>query len=329
MDGAFSMVTWKLYDDTGEKWNELLSGFERRSYSQLFDWGEYKRKLGWYVIRTIAEDGEGNCIGLAQGTYKTYPFHVAVLWVPGGPVGKLKNIDDGLFECLKDSIKCKRLYCRISPSHYENELHLTNKWRQSSQKINSSLSMLLKLDDDDFNLNNLDKNWKKNLKKSGKYELTIERVNNPDYKVVESLYKNMEEHKNINVQYSTLELENIFNLLSDCMGLYVCRNKDGEVIAMRSCVFHKEKAWELMAASNSDGRKKSAAYLLLWRMLEDCKIQNVLYFDLGGIDPVNNSGVWYFKKGTGATEIKYAGEYEKSSIPLLAWLINLYIKHSR
>ena len=133
---------------------------------------------------------------------------------------------------------------------------------------------------DDFNLNNLDKNWKKNLKKSGKYELTIERVNNPDYKVVESLYKNMEEHKNINVQYSTLELENIFNLLSDCMGLYVCRNKDGEVIAMRSCVFHKEKAWELMAASNSDGRKKSAAYLLLWRMLEDCKIQNVLYFQL-------------------------------------------------
>ena len=321
------MVTWKLYDGTARKWDELLSGFELRSYSQLFDWGEYKRNLGWCVIRTIAEDGEGNCIGLAQGTYKAYLFDVAILWVPGGPVGKLKNTDDGLFECLRNGIRCKRLYCRISPPYYENETHIKNEWEQSSKKINSSLSMLLKLEDDNFN--KLDKNWKKNLKKSEKKELKIEKINNPDYKIVESLYRNLEEYKKINVQYSRLELENIFDLLSECMSLYVCRNKDGEVIAIRSCIFHKEKAWELMAASNEEGRKKSAAYLLLWRMLEDCKEQNVSDFDLGGIDPINNAGVWYFKKGTGATEIKYAGEYEKCSTPCLALLINLYIKYSK
>ena len=323
------MVTWRLYEGACEKWNELLSGFKRRSYSQLFDWGEYKKKLGWYVIRAIAEDGEGNCIGLAQGLYKVYPFQIAVLWVPGGPVGDFKNLDDSLFKFFKEGIKYKKLYCRISPSHYENELKISNEWRQSSQKINSSLSMLLRLDDDNFNLNKLDKNWKKNLKKSEKQELTIERINNLDYKVVETLYKNMEEHKKLHVQYSKLELDNIFDLLSNCMGLYVCRNKHGEVIAMRSCIFHKEKGWELMAASNKEGRKKSAAYLLLWRMLEDCKEQNVFDFDLGGIDPINNAGVWYFKKGTGATELKYAGEYEKSSFPLLSPLMNFYIKHSK
>ena len=33
-------------------------------------------------------------------------------------------------------------------------------------------------------------------------------------------------------------------------------------------------------------------------------------FDLGGIDPINNRGVYDFKKGTGATQIDYEGEWD-------------------
>jgi lipid II:glycine glycyltransferase (peptidoglycan interpeptide bridge formation enzyme) len=41
-----------------------------------------------------------------------------------------------------------------------------------------------------------------------------------------------------------------------------------------------------------------------------CGERNVQWYDMSGVDPVNNKGVYDFKKGTGAQDLQYLGEWE-------------------
>jgi lipid II:glycine glycyltransferase (peptidoglycan interpeptide bridge formation enzyme) len=48
---------------------------------------------------------------------------------------------------------------------------------------------------------------------------------------------------------------------------------------------------------------------------------------MGGIDPENNKGVYHFKKGTGAKEIRYLGEWEWSNSEMFRKVANWGIRY--
>lgn len=48
-------------------------------------------------------------------------------------------------------------------------------------------------------------------------------------------------------------------------------------------------------------------------LMNVCRTKGVSRYDMSGVDPINNKGVYDFKKGTGAEEIKYLGEWEISN----------------
>ena len=53
----------------------------------------------------------------------------------------------------------------------------------------------------------------------------------------------------------------------------------------------------LLGATSDDGLKSKGAYLLQWNMIQWLKQNGVRWYDLGGIDPEANRGVYSFKKG--------------------------------
>jgi len=324
------MVKWRLYDDTDTQWDELLSLFENRSYSQLYHWGEYKKEFNWHVLRLIVKDNQDNCIGLAQCLYKIYPFSIGVMWVPGGPLGDLSVIGNNFFNSAYKFSKLKYLYCRISPMVKRGKIKGIDGWRLVHQSFNTRKDMILELDDCKLDVGiKISKNWRKNHRRSENYDLVTENIINFDYKIIETIYRDMEKYKKIKMQYSTAELINIFKKLSKYLVIYICKNKKGVPIAVRGCLIHKHKAWDFIAATNREARKKYASYKLFWDILKHCINNKVYSYEMGGIDPENNKGVWNFKKGTGAIEISYEGEYENSTMPILTSLVNTYIKYSR
>jgi len=328
MDGTFFMVKWRLHDGAVEEWDELLSLFENRSYSQLFQWGEYKKEFNWHVLRLIANNSQDDCIGLAQCLFKVYPFGISIMWIPGGPVGDLSIIGNNFFKILHEFSGAKYLYCRISPMDSQDEIKKITGWKKVKQSVNSRKSMILRLDNYDLDAGNkLSKNWKRNLKRSNNYNLSSKNITNPDYKIIESIYRDMEKYKDIGMQYSTKELASILKKLSKYLVLYICKNSNGIPIAVRGCLIHKNKAWDFIAATNKEARKKYASYKLFWDILVSCSEMKIYSYDMGGIDKKNNKGVWNFKKGTGAKEITYVSEYENSNMPLLIPLINMYIRY--
>lgn len=59
----------------------------------------------------------------------------------------------------------------------------------------------------------------------------------------------------------------------------------------------------LLGASNTLGRKTKAAYLAQWAFMIHAKERGCLHYDLGGIDPLGNKGVYRFKSGMGGVEV--------------------------
>ena len=56
-----------------------------------------------------------------------------------------------------------------------------------------------------------------------------------------------------------------------------------------------------------------ASYFVFWEVLEHCRKLGVTTYDLGGIDPFANRGVYTFKKETGAKEVELLGEWDWAS----------------
>lgn len=66
----------------------------------------------------------------------------------------------------------------------------------------------------------------------------------------------------------------------------------------------------LLVATCTEGRKKWASYLLQWRVIEQLRSCVGRFYDLGGINPETNPGVYHYKAGTGVAEVKQVGRFE-------------------
>jgi lipid II:glycine glycyltransferase (peptidoglycan interpeptide bridge formation enzyme) len=139
----------------------------------------------------------------------------------------------------------------------------------------------------------------------------------------------MEIHKGLEPQVSERELIEILKLVDSSVILYKCENIQGELIAIRACAVWRDQSFDLLAAASLPARKVYASHGLLWALFNQCAVIGVSRYDLGGVDPIKNKGVFDFKKGTGAQLIKYLGEWEYGSFPFLKKLVSclMYIKN--
>lgn len=66
----------------------------------------------------------------------------------------------------------------------------------------------------------------------------------------------------------------------------------------------------LLGATGDAGLQSKASYLLQWRMIEYLKSAGCRFYDLGGINPEANPGVYHFKAGLGGEEVSQLGCFE-------------------
>ena len=70
------------------------------------------------------------------------------------------------------------------------------------------------------------------------------------------------------------------------------------------------RAVEYMGVTNDLGRDLRASFPLERELLRYCSDEGIRHYDLGGIDPHENPGCHRFKRGTGACELEYLGEWD-------------------
>lgn len=308
-----------------DQWQETLGGC---SFHQFYRWGQVKEKLGWKVLRLAAGETP---TATAQVLLRPYPLRTVLAWIPGGPAGDLSNCGPALQHALRIASGARLLYCRanalrpVSPQMLE-QLRASH-WRKPSTPLNTGLSMLY-----DPSLIEAERtslatgNWRHNLKRSGKYGLQLSHWECRDAAEIMALYQSMEQHKGLAQQVSIEEVQAMLDLMGDQLLLWRCDDAEGNPVAMRGCAIQGERAWDLFAAATPAARKTYASYACFWALMQGCSLRGVHQYDMGGIDPVNNRGVYDFKKGSGAQAVEYLGEWEWSTSRLLATGVNWMIK---
>lgn len=327
------MVGWRLLsrDEAAESWDENLLRFDDFTHTQTYSWGEYRSVFGWRPCRWVVSGADGEIVAMMQGLLRIYPGKIGLIWVPGGPVGDIQYWNSDLRRTLAETTGLSRLYVRICPTRpyrAEDALALRSLgWQRSAAPLLSGLSMIYSpAQNEELRIASCSRNWRHNLRRADKYGLTYHRWEHPDIETMFGIYQSMQDYKNLGQQFSKEDLAAMFDKLGDHIVLYRCDDENGEPVSLRGCIIFGGKGWDLFAATSVKGRKIYASYGLFWQLMRHCQEMGVGHYDMSGIDPFHNPGVYDFKKGTGAVPLEYLGEWDWATSTLLGaganWMIS-------
>ena len=118
------------------------------------------------------------------------------------------------------------------------------------------------------------------------------------------IYNQMRKRKTFE---TTVDVEEFGRIQQDLpeshrMQVLVCEDKGVPVAGLVASAMG-DSAIYLLGATSDDGLKSKGAYLLQWTMIKWLKEHGVRWYDLGGIDPEGNPGVYSFKKGLSGIDV--------------------------
>jgi hypothetical protein len=312
---------WTVWDGNSSEWNKTIVQFDDVNVYQTAEWADHKSASGWSVVRLVCSDDGVRMVAAAQCLFRRGPLKTVVVWVPGGPLGDLSKVTPRFVEILKRHLHANFIYVRLSVMRGVNSdtsTQLTTRhWYKSSSTVGTNSSLVHYLDvEQSARLTRCTSNWKRNLKRSSKNTAPPYVWVNPDATSLSLAYSHMNNFKKIDgvlLTRSTSELQSVLDVFGENLILVRSDDAEGNLLAIRGVICFHKTAWDFIAVTTPLGRKSYASHAVFWMLAEECFGRGMKQYDLGGIDPVNNRGVYDFKKGTGSTQVDYQGEWDSSS----------------
>ncbi|MBV5329109.1 MAG: peptidoglycan bridge formation glycyltransferase FemA/FemB family protein [Chlorobium sp.] len=317
-------------------WLRLAPNFKDYNYRQSWSFGvACASRVGAVSEHVLIHHAEKGILGFADVRIKMLPFvGGGIAYINGGPlVVEKEHIDDKILEdvvtALQQEYVVKRnLTLRIAPAFSDD---VRNK---SIDSIFSTLgfnclyqkrkTILLDLF---FNLDEIRQNfhqkWRNVLNTVEKKNLALHSDQNIVlFEQFIPLFNDLITKKAFSVDLGIDFYANVQNQSADPEKFIVTIAEDmGNPIAGHVCSILGDTCVYLLGATNDAGRKLNAAYLLQWEVIKKAKALGCRWYDLGGIDPVNNPGVYRFKQRMGGMEITIPGPYEKKASGARAILV--------
>ncbi len=173
----------------------------------------------------------------------------------------------------------------------------------------------------------LDQKWRNQLNKAEKMGLeVVEGVSQHEFDDFAALYDEMMSRKQFAATSDVRDYARMQETLPPTQRLRVliCRH-EGRLAAglVGSCV--GDTGSYMYGATNEVGMKCKAAYFLQWRHITRLKEMGIRYYNLGGINPVRNPGVYHFKSGMSGADVLYTPPFSacerlaSTAFARLAW----------
>jgi CelD/BcsL family acetyltransferase involved in cellulose biosynthesis len=160
----------------------------------------------------------------------------------------------------------------------------------------------------------LDGRWRNKLAQAERLAFQIVETNQPDdFRIMEPMLRDLEETKNFRSGRDLPFFERLQRSAQkyERLTLHLARF-EGRVLSAHLSSFAGDTVVSLLAATNKEGRRLKVSHRMQWRMVEDAARAGKRWYDLGGIDPVENPGVYSFKKGMNGVEIAELGTFERA-----------------
>jgi lipid II:glycine glycyltransferase (peptidoglycan interpeptide bridge formation enzyme) len=173
----------------------------------------------------------------------------------------------------------------------------------------------------------LDQKWRNQLNRSEKNGLQIvEGTSDELYASFRRLYEEMVARKGFETFVDVDEFGRIQAELEDAskMMVMLCL-VDNEPVAGLVGSAIGDTGIYLLGATNDAGMKAKGSNLLQWRFIEWLKERDCRWYDLGGIDPEGNPGVYHFKSGVSHNSVHHVGQFEICNNYLSSFAVSLEV----
>ena len=306
---------------TEPEWSELLDHFEDANIYQTWSYGSIRwreKNLSHLLLKQA-----GEVVAMAQlRIVRPKNFRMGIAYLRWGPICQARkadldqNIVRAMADALREEYVAKRgLYLEILPNAFSSSPRgevFQSAFAGFNREIGVSRgnyrTFLLDLQPSIDGLRKkLDKKWRNQLNAAERNDLQItvgESVN--EYDVFCKLYDQMWEKKRFETTVSTTEFRRIQEQLpaNQRMKILISHSK-GEPVGGLIYSSMGDSAIYMLGATNDTGRSLKAAYLMQWSVIQSVKNAGVRYYDLGGINPETNPGVYHFKAGMSGADVSH------------------------
>jgi lipid II:glycine glycyltransferase (peptidoglycan interpeptide bridge formation enzyme) len=312
-----------IVDQTSKaEWSALLRQFSDANIYQTWSYGAVRwgeKNLSHMVLRRDSE-----VVAMAQAAIrKVIGFPVGIAYVPWGPIWRLKNkaITTGAFQEIIKALRVeyahnRGLLLRVSPNEIAHDCDkAAAELTEAGFKLTSLPYRTLLLDITpplEALRKGLDQKWRNQLNRAARNGLeVVEGVGDDIYLEFAGLYRILRARKKFETFVDMEEFRRIQQgLEADLkMRVMICYADGAPAAALVGSAIG-EKGIYLLGATNDTGMKSKGSYLLQWRMIEWLKEAGCHEYDLGGIDPEGNPGVYHFKSGLSGRDVRHVGQYD-------------------
>jgi lipid II:glycine glycyltransferase (peptidoglycan interpeptide bridge formation enzyme) len=321
-----------------EAWNALLPRFADATIYQTWDYGAVR--WGEKNIRHVVVKQGETAVAMCQVAVKRVPLvPVGVAFVSWGPLWRLngRGRETGCFRAIIGALKAEfanrqGLALRIDPCDIAAnsadvlDMLQAEGFYRTPRHAYTTIIMDLSHDIDAIR-RETDQKWRNQLNKAEKNGLTVEeRADAGAFNVFLELSAQMIDRKKFVPGVDYQEFKRVFERLAPelNMKVLVCKKDDAPVA---TAIYTKigERAIYILGATGNAGLTLNGSNLTHWEIIKRLKAAGCTCYDLGGVNPIKNPGVFRFKQGLSGkngVSASHIGEHEYCSNPIMHFVLN-------
>jgi lipid II:glycine glycyltransferase (peptidoglycan interpeptide bridge formation enzyme) len=312
---------WQVEVDraTPSEWSQMLDQFDDANIYQTaayggVRWGE--KNLSRLVLKM-----DGEVVAIAQlRIIRPTPLKFGIAYLRWGPLWKRRElpldpeVPAHMARAIEDEyLRKRKLFVRILPNVFAGtaraeafQAAFSEFATENGKAAETYRTFVLDLTPPlDELRKRLDKKWRNQLSRAEKNGLTVTAGNRvEDFRIFLDMYGEMYRRKAFKATVDAEEFVQIQQELPETqrMRVLICR-ENGVAGAGVVASAMGDSAIYLLGATSDAGLNAKGAYLLQWTLIAWLKERGIRFYDLGGIDPEGNPGVYHFKKGFSGADI--------------------------
>ena len=303
---------------TEAEWNDLLPQFADANLYQTWAYGAVSwgaKNLSHLLLKSA-----GQVVGMAQFRIVRVPLlSSGIAYLRWGPLSRRCDAppDPDLLPALLEAIadeyaRRRRLLVRILPNVFRDDPAApafetacaefgfqpgtaAAPYRTIRVDLGSPPELIRK---------RLDQKWRNQLNAAERNGLTIREGSGDElFAEFTAIYRELLARKQFETTVEIDEFARIQRALPEPLKMRVLLcEKDGKLLAGLVGAAIGDTGVYLLGATSSEGMKAKGSYLLQWRIMQWLRERGCRWYDLGGVNPTRNPGVYHFKSGFGGAE---------------------------
>ena len=304
-----------------DEWAQMIDLFCDANVYQTWAYGRVRwgtKNLSHLVLRR-----SGEVLGIAQvRIVQPTRLNFGMAYLRWGPLYERcgKPIDPAVTECMARALEAeyavkRKLFLRVVPNAFVGSSRAAVMQSafgrftgEAGAEHNTYRTLLLDLAPGlDELRRSLDKKWRNQLSRAENSGLeVISGSGNDEYRVFCGIYQEMRRRKAFE---TTVDVEEFGRIQEDLaerhrMRILICQDRGMPVAGLVASAMG-DSAVYLLGATADKGLNSKGAYLLQWTLIQWLKGQGIRWYDLGGIDPERNPGVYHFKRGLSGMDVSH------------------------